>query len=133
MRTPDAIARNVTIHVDVFRTGEARPVRGLTSQWVASIDPQAVSHTGRFAQVDIPANENPARCLLLLQHADTDEDCYLHSFGKLIGQPDGRHHAYRLPPGKYRVVRQPRARIDTATPVQGAHWQARVGRDRKLR
>jgi hypothetical protein len=54
--------------------------------------------------VDIPANDNPARCLLLLQHADTDDDCYLHSFGKLLGQPDGRHQAYRLMPGQYRVV-----------------------------
>ena len=86
VRTVDSVARNVTIHVDVFRNAEVRPVCGLTSQWVDSIDPQAVSHTGRFAEVDIPANENPARCLLILQHADTDDDCYLHSFGVLIGQ-----------------------------------------------
>ena len=104
VRTLDAIARNVTIHIDVMRSAEVRPVCGLTSQWVDSIDPQAVSHTGRFAQVDIPANENPARCLLLLQHADTDDDCYLHSFGVLLGQPDGRHRPYRLLPGQYRVV-----------------------------
>ena len=83
VRTPDALARNVTIHVDVIRNGQVGPVCGITSQWVASIDPQAVSHTGRFAQVDIPANENAARCLLLLQHADSDDDCYLHSFGVL--------------------------------------------------
>jgi hypothetical protein len=104
VRTHESIARNVTIHVDVFRRGEVVPVCGLTSQWVESIDPQAVSHTGRFAAVDISANENAARCLLLLQHADTDDDCYLHSFGKLIGQPDGRYQPYRLPPGEYRAV-----------------------------
>lgn len=104
VRTFDVLAKNVTIHVDVFRSGEVVPVCGLTSQWVQSIDPQAVSHTGRSAQVDIPANENTARCLLLLQHAGTDEYCYLHSFGKLIGQPDGRHQPYRLSAGQFRVV-----------------------------
>jgi hypothetical protein len=104
VRTVDSQAKNVTVHVDVIPSGHVAPACGATLQWVESFDPQAVSHTGHFSETDISANENPARFLLVLQHPATEDECYLHSFGKLIGQPDGRYQPYRLPPGQYRVA-----------------------------
>ena len=99
----DALAKNVTVHLDYFRSGETTRLFGLTSQWVQSIDPQAIGHTARFPQTDIPANENAAKFLLVLQHADVEDECYAHSFGPLDGQPDGRLKKYRLGPGTYRI------------------------------
>jgi hypothetical protein len=98
-----ALAKNVTVHVDYFRQGDTRKLFGLTSQWVKSIDPQAIGHTAHFSQTDIPANENAAKFLLVLQHADVEDDCYAHSFGPLDGQPDGRLKKYRLERGTYRI------------------------------
>ena len=102
-RGPDALAKNVTVHADYFRPGETKRLFGLTSQWVQSIDPQAIGHTAHFPETDIPANENAAKFLLVLQHADAEDECYAHSFGPLDGQPDGRLPRYRLPPGTYRL------------------------------
>ena len=104
VRTVASLAKNVSVRVAFYAEGSTSSLFALGSQWVDAIDPEAAGFTGRHQQIDIPANDNPAKFFLVLQHANTDDDCFAHSFGKLPGQPDGRHAAYRLRPGRYRVT-----------------------------
>ena len=62
-----------------------------------------MSHTGRYASVDIPANDNPATVLLVLRNGG-DDDYYAHSFGKLGRQSDDRYEPYKVARGSHRVV-----------------------------
>ncbi len=103
-RAPSSLAKNVSVRIAFYPEGQASSLFTLGSQWVDAIDPEAAGFRNVRQQIDIPANDNPAKFFLVLQHPATDDDCFAHSFGKLPGQPDGRHAPYRLPPGRYRVA-----------------------------
>lgn len=102
-RNVHSIARNVTIRLTFFTDNSATPLFTYASQWVEAVDPEVASFNNRSPFIDIPANDNPAKCIVLLQHRPDDPNCYAHSFGKLIGTPDGRYPPYIVRPGRYRV------------------------------
>ena len=99
-----SLAKNVSVRVAFHRDDVPWQPVLLGSQWVDAFDPEAASFTDVHQQVDIPANDVPAKFFLVLHHVEVDDDCYAHSFGKLPGKPDGRYAPYKLPPGRYRVV-----------------------------
>jgi hypothetical protein len=101
-RNVHSLAKNVTIRLEFYAENAGAPLFSFSSQWVSAVDPEVASFDGRSPFVDVPANDNPAKCIVLLQHRD-DDDCYAHSFGKLIGTPNGKYQPYRLRPGRYRV------------------------------
>jgi hypothetical protein len=101
-RNVHSIAKNVTIRLSFYADNAVTPLLAYSSQWVQALDPEIASYGGRSPYIDVPANDNPAKCIVLLRH-DGDANCYAHSFGKLIGNPDGKYQPYLLKPGRYRV------------------------------
>lgn len=96
-------ARNVSVRVRVVSAGDAEPWPvEFVSQWVLAVDPDVASYKGFQQAVDIPANDSPAKFLLLLRH-ESETDCYAHFFGKLIGTPDGRYAPFRVAPGLHQL------------------------------
>ena len=104
-RNQHSVARNVTVHVKVYASGEVSPLVAHTTQWVDAYDPEQAAYKGAVKKIDIPPNDDPAKFFVLLNHAG-EADCFVHTFSVLQGQPDGRVERLRLVPGEYRVVFQ---------------------------
>ncbi len=100
-------AENVSVTVRIVKQGSIVPFVDFVSQWIFLPDPDlaVTGMLGHEPVCDIPANDNPAKMILLLRHVGTepDRECYAHSFGKLIGSPDGRYQPFRIDPGVHRV------------------------------
>jgi hypothetical protein len=104
VRTLSSLAKNVSVRVTFYRAQNTQRMFSVGPQWVKATDPDNAGFNATEQSTDIPANDIPAKFILLLHHLAEDIDCFAHSFGKLQGQPDGRHPPYRLPPGQYRVA-----------------------------
>lgn len=103
VRGPDSVARHVSLTLTFYSSNYAEMVK-LRSEWLSVLDPQLARYGPHESLVDIPASNVPARFILVLQHPETDDDCYAHSFGILDHNPDGRLDRFRLPVGDYRVA-----------------------------
>jgi hypothetical protein len=94
-------AKNVSVRIEFYALGASEPCIALTSQWTQTHDPEAAGFAGFQPTTDIAANDVPAKFLLVIQHPETDDDCYAFSKSVLLGQADGRHESYRIRPGLY--------------------------------
>jgi hypothetical protein len=102
VRAEASLARNVSILVSFHPRDGWHHTCELGSQWIVTSDPNLAGYMDHVVAQDVPANDNPAKMILVLRNQG-DPDCYAHSFGMLAGAPDGRHAPFRLAPGWYRV------------------------------
>ena len=92
------------------------------SRWTKARDPEAAGFDGYEDAVDIEPNDLPAKFLLLLQHPQTDDDCYAFWVGGFDGQRDGRFRQYPCTPGRYRIeLKFTGVSIDQTVPLDLVH------------